>query len=60
MCVNGVLCSAWNRLLIKKTKVYCNDAKVAAQPHDSPIKDLKFLTEPSGINDKNYSHYDLN
>lgn len=47
-------------LLIKKTKVFCTDAKVSPQPHDAPLKELKFITEPVGIKDKNYSHFDLN
>lgn len=57
--MTGVLCTAWNRLLIKKTKVYCVDGKVSPGPHDVAPKQ-KFITDPAGINDKNYSHYDLN
>lgn len=60
VCVQGVLCSAWTRMLIKKTKVYCSDAKVAPAAHDAPLKEQKFLTEPAGIADNNFSHYDLN
>lgn len=54
------MCTAWTRLLIKKTKVYCSDSKVAPAPHDTPPKELTFITEPAGIADKNFSHYDLN
>jgi hypothetical protein len=50
------LCSAWNRLLIKKTKVYCIDN---GNPHLPPNKD-SFITEPSGISDINLDHFDLN
>jgi len=40
-------------MLIKKTKVYCADAKVSPAPHDQPLKQINFITEPAGILDSN-------
>ena len=60
VCVQGVLCTAWNRMLVKKTKVYCVDAKTRPTAHDPAQSGQKFLTDAAGIYDKDYTHYNLN